>query len=128
MFKGFRDFLMRGNVVELAIAVVIGSAFAALVTTVTRSLIQPLINVFLGGGVNGGTFVVRGQRFDVGAVINGFVTFVITAAVVYALVVVPLKAVEERRRRGEAVPAAPPSDETVLLAEIRDLLARQGRD
>ncbi len=128
MLKGFRDFLMRGNVVELAIAVVIGSAFAALVTTVTKSLIQPLINVFLGGGADGGTFTLRGQRFDIGAMINGLITFVITAAVVYALVVVPLKAVEERRRRGEAVPAAPPSDETVLLSEIRDLLARQGRD
>jgi large conductance mechanosensitive channel len=126
MIKGFRDFVMRGNVVDLAIAVVIGVAFTALVTAVTNALIKPLIAVFMGGGVSGGTFKVRDVTFDVGAVVNAVITFLITAAVVYFLVVVPLQRVAARRARGDAdVPTPAPSDEAVLLTEIRDLLARR---
>jgi large conductance mechanosensitive channel len=126
MVKGFRDFIMRGNIVDLAIAVVIGVAFTALVAAVTDSLIKPLIGVFLGGGVSGGTFEVRGQTFNVGAVITAIITFLITAAVVYFLIVVPMKKLADRRARGDAdVPTPAPSDEAVLLTEIRDLLARR---
>ena len=128
MFKGFKEFIMRGNIVDLAIAVVLGVAFAALVTAVTDALIKPLIGLFLGGGTRGGTFSVRGQVFNVGAVITAVITFLITAAVVYFLVVVPMKKVAERRARGDAdVPTPAPTDEAVLLTEIRDLLARQAR-
>lgn len=126
MVKGFRDFIMRGNVVDLAIAVVIGVAFGALVEAVTKALIQPLINLALGGGTDGGKVIANGQVFDFGLVINALVTFVITAAVVYFLVVVPLKKLADRRVRGDAdVPTPAPTDEAVLLTEIRDLLARQ---
>ena len=126
MVKGFRDFIMRGNIVDLAIAVVIGVAFGALVTTTTNALIKPLIGVFMGGGAAGGTFMVRGQTFDVGAVITAIITFLITAAVVYFLIVVPMQRLAARRTRGDAdVPTPAPTDEAVLLTEIRDLLARR---
>lgn len=125
MLKGFRDFLLRGNVIDLAVAVVIGTAFTALVTTVTRALLQPLIGVFLGGGVKGGTFTLRGQIFDVAVVINAVITFLITAAVLYFLVVVPMRRLGDRlAERDEPVAATPtPTDEARLLTEIRDLLA-----
>ncbi|MGY1771755.1 large conductance mechanosensitive channel protein MscL [Blastococcus sp. SYSU D00813] len=126
MLKGFKDFLLRGNVVDLAVAVVIGAAFTAVVTAFSDSFLTPLIAVFGGGGELGGTFTVRGQVFDYGAFISQVITFVITAAVVYFLVVLPLKKIIERRRQGEeAGPVAPTQVE--LLVEIRDLLrAQQG--
>src|SRR3712207_1124022 len=126
MLKGFKDFLLRGNVVELAVAVVIGAAFTAVVSQFTASFLEPLIAVFGGGGLDGGTFTVNDQVFDWAAFVNAVITFVITAAVVYFLVVLPLKKVMERRKRGEeAGPAEPTQIE--LLVEIRDLLrAQQG--
>ena len=128
MLKGFKDFLLRGNVVELAVAVVIGAAFTGLVTSFTESFLRPLIGLVGGGGVTGGSFVVDGQAFTWGAFVNQVITFVLTAAVIYFAVVVPMKIIVERRRRGEeSGPVAPSQLE--LLAEIRDLLrAQQGLD
>lgn len=124
MLKGFKDFLLRGNVVDLAVAVVIGVAFAALVTSFTESFLNPLIALIGGGGVNGGSIEVDDQLFTWGAFLNSVLTFVLTAAVIYLVVVVPMKRLQERRQRGEeAGPAAPTDIE--LLAEIRDLLASQ---
>jgi large conductance mechanosensitive channel len=126
MFKGFKDFLLRGNVVDLAVAVVIGTAFTLLVSSFTDSFIEPAIGLLGGGGTGGGSFTVDGQTFTWGAFLNQVITFVLTAAVVYFAVVLPMKALMERRRRGEeAGPVAPTQVE--LLAEIRDLLrAQQG--
>ncbi|HEV7189075.1 MAG TPA: large conductance mechanosensitive channel protein MscL [Blastococcus sp.] len=126
MIKGFKDFLLRGNVVDLAVAVVIGTAFTALVTSFTNSFLKPLIGLIGGGGTNGGEAVVNGQHFTWGAFISAVITFVLTAAVVYFVVVLPIKAIMERRRRGEEQgPVAPTQVE--LLVEIRDLLrAQQG--
>jgi large conductance mechanosensitive channel len=127
MVKGFKDFLLRGNVVELAVAVVIGAAFTALVMSFTESFLLPLIGLVGGGGVGGGTLVVNGQRFTWGAFLNAVITFVLTAAVVYFAVVLPLKAIAERRRRGEEPGPVEPT-QVELLAEIRDLLrAQEGR-
>ena len=124
MLKGFKDFLLRGNVVELAVAVVIGAAFTALVGSFTDSFLRPLIGLVGGGGVDGGSFDVDGQTFTWGAFVNAVITFALTAAVVYVVVVVPMKRLTERRERGaEAGPAAPTQVE--LLAEIRDLLREQ---
>jgi large conductance mechanosensitive channel len=127
MLKGFKDFLLRGNIVDLAVAVVIGAAFTALVASFTTSFLKPLIGLISGGGVNGGTKVVDGQQFTYGAFINALITFVLTAAVVYFAVVLPMKAIMERRKRGEeAGPVVPTQVE--LLVEIRDLLrSQQGR-
>ena len=129
MLKGFRDFILRGNIIELAIAVVIGVAFNALITRLTEDFIKPLIAVIGGGkGVGAGSFTVRGVQFPWADFINAIINFVIIAAVLYFLVVVPMNKLNELRRRG--VPTdespAPPTDEAVLLGEIRDLLAAQG--
>ncbi len=126
MLKGFKDFLLRGNVVDLAVAVVIGAAFTAVVTAFTSAFLKPLIQVFSGGGEFAGTFVVNGVSFDYASFINAVISFVITAAVVYFLVVMPLKVIQERRKRGEEAGPAEPTD-VELLTEIRDLLREQSR-
>ena len=124
MIKGFKDFLLRGNVVDLAVAVVIGAAFTAVVTSFTTSFLEPLIGLVGGGGVNGGTFRVDGQKFTWGSFVNQLITFVLTAAVVYFVVVLPMKKLIERRAAGEEPgPVAPTQVE--LLVEIRDLLRAQ---
>ena len=125
MIKGFKDFLLRGNIVDLAVAVVIGVAFTALITAFTDSFLKPLIGLIGGGGLEGGTFTVNGQVFDWAAFINAVITFVLTAAVVYFAVVLPMKTIMERRKRGEEAGPAE-STQVELLTEIRDLLrARQ---
>ena len=126
MIKGFKDFVLRGNIVDLAVAVVIGTAFTALVTSFTRSFLQPLIGLVGGGGVDGGIAIVNGQKFTWGAFVNALITFVLTAGVVYFVVVLPMKALLERRRRGEEAGPTEPT-QVELLVEIRDLLrAQQG--
>jgi large conductance mechanosensitive channel len=128
MLKGFKDFLLRGNIVELAVAVVIGTAFTALVTAFTQSFLLPLIGLTGGGGVKGLTLTVAEQDFTFGVFINAVITFLLTAAVVYFVVVVPMKAIMERRRRGEEPGPVEPT-QVELLVEIRDLLrAQQGAD
>jgi large conductance mechanosensitive channel len=124
MVKGFKDFLLRGNVVDLAVAVVIGAAFTAVVTSFTTSFLEPLIGLAGGGGVDGGVFEVDRQKFTWGSFVNQLITFVLTAAVVYFVVVLPMKKLMERRALGEeAGPVAPTQVE--LLVEIRDLLRAQ---
>lgn len=125
MLKGFKDFLLRGNIVDLAVAVVIGTAFTALVAAFTKSFIEPLLGVVGGGGEFGMSFKVDGQVFTVGAFITACVTFVITAAVVYFFVVIPMKTVQERLAKGkEEAPVAVP-EEIQILREIRDSLAQR---
>lgn len=128
MLKGFKDFLMRGNVLELAVAVVIGIAFNDVVSSVTDSIINPIIAALGGANVNGLAFqIVDGNPkslVNIGAVLTALINFVLIAAVVYFLFVVPFKAVEERRKRGEEPGPAEPTDVEVLK-EIRDLLAAQ---
>ena len=127
MLKGFKDFLLRGNIVDLAVAVVIGTAFAALVKAFGDSFITPLLGIIGGGGPQGMTLEVNGQYFTFGAFITAVITFAITAAVVYFAVVVPMKTVQERLARGkEEAPVAVPED-IQLLRDIRDSLAAQNR-
>ncbi len=133
MLKGFKDFIMRGNVIELAIAVVIGTAFTALVTGFTKFIINPIIAAFGGRSVDGLAFYLvpsnKATLVDIGSLITAFVTFLITAAVVYFLFVLPMNRLSELRKRGEqpaeALPAGP--TELELLVEIRDLLAAERR-
>jgi large conductance mechanosensitive channel len=124
VLKGFKDFLLRGNVVDLAVAVVVGAAFTAVVTAFTGAFLKPLIQVVAGGGEFAGSFVVRGVVFDYASFVNAIITFVLTAAAIYFLVVIPMKVVEERRRRGQEEGPADPTD-VQLLTEIRDLLREQ---
>jgi large conductance mechanosensitive channel len=126
MLKGFKDFLLRGNIVDLAVAVVVGTAFTALVTSFTTSFLEPLIGLVGGGGKTGGSLEIDGQVFTWGAFINAVITFVLTAAVVYFVVLLPMKTIMERRRRGEEAGPIQPT-QVELLLEIRDLLrAQQG--
>lgn len=132
MIKGFKDFVFRGNVLDLAIAVVIGTAFTALVMAIVANLIQPIINVFGGSSVNGLAFhlIASNDRtvVDIGAVISSIISFLVIAAVVYFLLVVPSQRLLATRaaRTGQLEPAPPvPSEDVLLLREIRDLLVRQ---
>lgn len=123
MLKGFRDFIMRGNVIDLAIGVVIGVAFNSLVSQFTASFLKPLIAALGGGsGVKAGKAHLLGQDFDWAAFVNALVTFLLTAAVLYFLVVLPMNKLQERRARGQVPEPPAPSDEVRLLTEIRDAL------
>ena len=123
MLKGFKDFIMRGNVVDLAVGIVIGAAFTSVITAFTNAFLKPLIQLMSGGnGVQAGAFKVRGVPFDWASFINSCITFLITAAALYFLVVFPLNRLAERRARGEEPPPAAPSEEVKLLTEIRDAL------
>lgn len=134
MLKGFKEFLLRGNIVDLAVAVVIGTAFTALVASFTSNVINPLIARLGGGGDVAGLYIKLGDSeetwINVGAFVTAIITFVITAAVVYFLVVVPMKKVLARLKPPEEAVAEVASeidDQTVLLREIRDALIAGAR-
>ena len=88
MFKGFREFILRGNVIDLAIAVVIGAAFTGIVSQFTKSFIQPLLQVIGGGGLHGGAFIIHGVAFDWAAFLNAIANFLIVATGLYFFIVV----------------------------------------
>jgi large conductance mechanosensitive channel len=128
VFKEFKDFISRGNVVDLAVAVIIGLAFTAIVTAIVSGLITPLIAMIFGTDFREMTFTVNDSVFRYGIVIDAIIYFLLVSAVVFFLVVKPLNMLAERRRRGEEpVDETELSDEAVLLAEIRDLLSAQAR-
>jgi large conductance mechanosensitive channel len=129
LIKGFKEFIMRGNVVDLAIAVVIGAAFTAVVNELVKDLITPLIAA-IGGKPDFSSlkFTVNHSTFLYGAFINAVISFLIVAAAIYFLIVMPLNKIAERRAaklaKGEPDPE-PKSEEVILLQQIRDLLARE---
>ena len=122
MLKGFRDFIMRGNVIDLAVAFVVGAAFAALVGAFSTGLISPVVGIFLGGGIDAGQLEINGQIIDISLIINAFITFIITMAVIYFAFVMPMNKLRERIGAGDIDTK---STEAKLLVEIRDLLAAQ---
>jgi large conductance mechanosensitive channel len=125
MLKDFREFLMRGNVVDLAVAVVIGAAFSAIVSAIATGIITPLIGMIISKSFADMTFEVNGSVFSYGLVIDALIKFVSYAAVIFFLIIKPMEKIAERRKAGAVEPAEGPvpSDEALLLAEIRDLLA-----
>ena len=124
MLKEFRAFLLRGNVVDLAVAVVIGAAFKSVVDAFVAGIITPLIGMVFAKDFSEMTFTINDSTFFYGTVITQLISFVSIAAVIFFLVVKPMQALAERRRRGEPTDDTPaPSDEALLLTEIRDLLA-----
>lgn len=135
MFKGFKEFILRGNVIELAVAVVIGTAFTAVVNAIVENLINPLIGVIFRADSLDSALVLeiptlRGDVAEVrfGAVLGAIVAFVIVATVVYFVFVLPMNSLKERteQKRNAGVPdLAEPESELTLLAEIRDLLAAE---
>lgn len=104
MFKGFRDFIMRGNVIDLAVAVVIGGAFSSIVNALVKDLITPFIGA-LGGKPDFSRiyFTVNNSKFMVGDFLNAVISFLIIAAVIYFFVVMPMNKLMERIKRGEKV-------------------------
>ena len=125
MLAEFRKFLLRGNVVDLAVAVVIGAAFGAVVTALVADIITPLIAA-IGGkpDFSSLTFTINGSTFRYGHFINAIISFVIIAAAIFFLVVKPLNALQARRRTSEEEETL--SDEAALLVEIRDELRARG--
>lgn len=127
-FSGFKNFILRGNVVDLAVAVVIGAAFGSIVTSFTQRIVQPLINAVTPPESPGfGIQIVPGKEstyLDVASVITATLNFLIVAAVVYFAIVLPLNTLKERRKRGEETDPVEPTD-IELLTEIRDLLRAQ---
>jgi len=117
MLKGFKDFIMRGNLIEIAVAFVIGGAFATVVTA-TVAVIMDLVGK-VGGTPNFSRYKPHG--IHVGAWITAVIAFLILAAVVYFLIMVPYNKLQERITRGKET--APPAADIALLTEIRDLLA-----
>lgn len=128
VFKQFKEFISRGNVVDLAVAVVIGAAFTAIVTSIVEGLITPLVGMIGGRDFRQMTFTVNDSVFSYGIVINAVIYFLSVSAVVFFVVVKPLNMLQERRRRGEEPPPEELSDEIALLTEIRDLLRAQPTD
>ena len=144
MLKGFKEFILRGNVVDLAIAVVIGTAFAAVVNIFVSSIVKPIVSAAGGSNTNGLGFSLKHTAgvphgsaadalgkstfVDISAIINAVIVFLITAAVVYFVFVLPLNKMAERRAarlaKGEPDPEPKPED-VQLLEQIRDLLQAQ---
>ncbi|HOO08062.1 MAG TPA: large conductance mechanosensitive channel protein MscL [Ruminococcus sp.] len=129
----FKAFALKGNVMDMAIGVIIGAAFGAIVTALTDSFINPLIAVITGGAkkdengvmqVVGGTFTIRGVEFSYGAFISAVINLLIIALILFCLIKAVNKAMAIGKKKEEEKPAEPPKEE-VLLTEIRDLLKAQ---
>lgn len=123
MLEGFKKFILKGNVVDLAVGIVIGAAFASVISQFTASFITPLIAVFTGGGGDGGTITISDEVFAYGAFISSVIGFVITAAVIYFLVVTPMNALMERREKGEE-PGVEPTNEEKIVALLEQIASK----
>ena len=127
MIKEFREFLLRGNVVDLAVAVILGAAFGAVVTSFVNDILMQLI-AMVGGqpDFSGLSFTINDAEFRYGAFLNAVIAFVIVGAAIFFFVVKRINVLMARRKAGlEPEPEAVPED-VVLLGEIRDLL-KSGR-
>ncbi|MGO1317458.1 MAG: large conductance mechanosensitive channel protein MscL [Cellulomonadaceae bacterium] len=125
VFSGFKDFIMRGNVVELAVAVIIGGAFGQIVTAVVDGLITPLIALlFRAPDLSSVSFTLGSTHFLIGSVLNAVINFLLIAAAVYFVIVMPLNKLAGLRKKGEEPEPEKPSEDIILLQEIRDLLSR----
>ena len=127
MVRESREFLLRGNVIDLAVAVVIGAAFGAVVTSFVEDLLTPLIAA--AGGepdFSGLAFTINESHFRYGEFINAMISFAIIGAAVFFFVVKPVNALMARRKAGEEPEAEAVPEDVVLLGEIRDLLKARG--
>lgn len=120
MLKEFKEFAMRGNIVDLAVAVIIGGAFGKIITALTESIIMPIIAMILGkGGVSEVSFMVGKTFFPVGIFLQAIIDFILIAFVLFLVI----KAMNSAKKREVPAPAATPED-IVLLREIRDSLRK----
>jgi large conductance mechanosensitive channel len=126
MLKGFRDFIARGNVIDLAVAVVLGAAFGLVITSFVKGIINPLVSAIFGQPslANVGNFTINGADFSIGIVLDALLNFILVAAAIYFVVIVPMNKMLSLRKQAEEEVDAP-SDDIRLLEEIRDLLKEQ---
>lgn len=126
--KGFKDFLLKNNLIEVATGLVIATAFTALVTAFTTNIIQPLINTLAKNHNNGLTYqIVAGDSSTIinfSAIITAVINFIIIAAVIYYLVIVPYSAAKKRQEKD----AEPAPEITDLLVDIKKILQKQARN
>lgn len=120
MLKEFKEFAMKGNIVDLAVAVVIGTAFGKVVTALTDSIIMPVIAMIMGkGGMSEVTLTIGKTVFPIGVFLQAIIDFILIAFVLFLII----KAMNSMKKKEEAAPAPPPEDIT-LLREIRDALKK----
>lgn len=121
MLKEFKNFILKGNVIDLATGVIIGASFGAIVTAFSKGIVEPLLA--LATGAKGDVQLMAGP-FNLGIIISAVISFLITAAVIFFVIVKPANKLMAKMKKEEvAAPAAPPAD-IALLTEIRDLLKR----
>lgn len=127
MLKGFREFVMRGNVVDLAVAVVIGAAFGTVITAFTDGIINPLIAAIFGKPNLDDvlTFTINGAHFSIGVVLTALINFLFIAAAIYFFVVTPMNKLKQLQERQAGGPAPAEESELDVLKQIRDGLGRQ---
>lgn len=128
MLKGFRDFISRGNVVDLAVAVVIGAAFTTIIGAIVDGFVNPLIAAVFGEQdlSSVANFELNGAQFSIGLIIDATFNFLCVAAAVYFFIVLPINKLRERRaQEPEAEEEAVPAEDILLLREIRDELRRR---
>jgi large conductance mechanosensitive channel len=128
MIKGFKEFILRGNVVDLAVAVVIGAAFSLVVDSLIKGFINPLIAAIFGKPDLTGVaaFTINNAQFSLGLILSAIINFLMIAAAIYFIIVMPLNALAERRARGVEPEPDAPAEDVLLLQEIRDLLKARG--
>ena len=129
MLKGFKDFISRGNVVELAVGVIIGAAFKNIVDALVDGIINPLIAAVIGKPDFSDAFILTLNGTDVkfGVLITAVINFILMAFAIYFCIVVPMNALNARRKKAEEETVEEASDEVKLLTEIRDALAKGDR-
>lgn len=121
MLKEFKEFAMKGNIVDLAVAVIIGTAFGKIVTALTDTLIMPVISLVMGkGGVHDLSFTVGNTVFPIGGFLQAVIDFILVAFVLFLLI----KALNSMKRKDPPAPPAPTAEEILLLREIRDALKK----
>lgn len=129
MLDGFKKFIMRGNVIDLAVGVIIGNAFKPIIDALTDRILLRFISAIFGKPSFNevGTFHIGTAPIEPGFLITAIVNFLIVAAALYFCVVMPMNRLAERRKSGQADPEEAPSDEVLLLTEIRDALTNDGQ-
>lgn len=134
VLQGFKDFISRGNAIELAVGVVIGAAFSGVVSALQGGFISPLIGWIFGQpnlesiwniGPYSWQDSTNMDPIRVGVILSALLQFLITAAAIYFLIVLPLNALAARRKKGQEAEPKAPAEDILLLQEIRDLLAQR---
>jgi large conductance mechanosensitive channel len=124
VLKGFREFITEGNVIDLAVAVVIGAAFTTVINAVVTGLITPLIAAIFGQPNldRVANFTINGADFSIGIILTAIVYFLLVAAAVYFVLIAPMNKYRELRARGEEEKSEAPPEDLLVLQEIRDLI------